>query len=83
MHRSELQAILDALVLKGCSLPEKRYKRLPKGFDASMPFVELAQYDCMYVYTEVVAKLLTEKRVIDELYTHFEAMLALQGGYLK
>ncbi|WP_345971104.1 DUF2461 domain-containing protein [Sulfurimonas sp. HSL1-6] len=77
-RRKELQAILERLTQKGYRLPEKRYKRLPAGFDASMPLAELALYNCMYASTETKAALITSEMLIDTLYAHYEAMLPLQ-----
>ena len=77
-RRRELFAIVTALVSKGYRFPERRYKRYPAGFDASMPYAELSLYDCLYAYTEIDAVLITQASLIDTLYTHFEAMLPLQ-----
>ncbi len=77
-HRGELRSILNALLSKGYKLPEPRYKRYPKGFDASMPHAELSLYDCMYAYKETDAGLVNDTALIDTLYRHFEAMLPLQ-----
>lgn len=77
-RRTELKSILDTLLSKGYKLPEPRYKRYPKGFDASMPHAELSLYDCMYAYTETDAGLINDTALLDTLYAHFEAMLPLQ-----
>ena len=77
-HRRELHAILNTLVSKGYRLPERRYKRLPAGFDAAMPYTELALYDCMFAFVETDAAQITEPSLIGTLYAHYEAMLPLQ-----
>jgi uncharacterized protein (TIGR02453 family) len=76
-HRRELDALIDALKSKGYRLPEKRYKRLPAGFDPAMPLSEYARYDAMYAYTETDASLITKRRLMDTLYDHYDAMLPL------
>lgn len=77
-RRTELHAILAALLAKGYRLPERRYKRYPAGFNAAMPHAELVLYDCMYAYTQSDAALIATPTLIDTLYTHYEAMLPLQ-----
>jgi len=77
-RRRELHTILETLQARGYRLPERRYKRLPAGFDASMSFAELALYDSMYAYTETDAAVIVSPPLIDTLYAHYEAMLPLQ-----
>lgn len=77
-RRRELQTILETLQTKGYRLPQRRYKRYPKGFDASVPLAELSLFDCMYAYTETAATLITKETLIETLYAHYEAMLPLQ-----
>lgn len=77
-RREALHNILRVLETKGYRLPERRYKRLPAGFDPSMAYADLALYDCLFVYQEFGAESITEPTLITMLYTHFEAMLPLQ-----
>jgi uncharacterized protein (TIGR02453 family) len=77
-RRAALFSILESLKAKGYRLPEQRYKRYPEGFDASMTHAELALYDAMYVYAEADASLIADGRLIETLYSHYEAMLPLQ-----
>lgn len=77
-RRRELHTILETLTAKGYRLPERRYKRFPQGFNASMLCAELSLYDCMYAYTLTDAVLITTPALIDTLYAHYEAMLPLQ-----
>jgi len=77
-RRKELHEILAALEAQGYRLPEPRYKRFPKGFDAAMPYAALSLFDSMYAYTEADAALAAGPALIETLYGHFEAMLPLQ-----
>lgn len=77
-RRDELWTILQRLKGKGYRLPEPRYKRYPKGFDATTHHADLALFDCMYVYTEADAALIGDSALIDTLYAHYETMLPLQ-----
>lgn len=78
VNRRELFEILESLKKRGYRLPEPHYKRLPAGFDKTMPYAELALYDCMYAFVEAEATLIEDTVMIDTLYNHFEAMLPLQ-----
>ena len=75
--RSELVRILDVVTAKGYRLPDKRYKRYPRGFDAKMSHADLLLYDAMYAFTETEASLINAPNFIDTLYRHYEAMLPL------
>ncbi len=77
-RRESLAKILERISSEGYGLPEKRYKRFPRGFDASMTEAELSLYDAMYAWTETDAKLLNSPELIDILYRRYEAMLPLQ-----
>jgi uncharacterized protein (TIGR02453 family) len=50
-HRESLHMILETLKSKGYRLPEPRYKRYPKGFNADIPHACLSLFDAMYAYT--------------------------------
>ena len=75
--RKELAAILEAVTAEGYRLPDRRYKRLPRGFDVQMSHADFLLYDAMYAFTETEASLLNSSLLIDTLYRHYEAMLPL------
>jgi len=78
-RRESLHIILEALKLKGYSLPELHYKRLPHGFDGNDKYSYLAQYKAMYVFTTYLPnhEFYSEK-VIEKNFKLYEAMLPLQ-----
>ncbi len=76
-RRSELDGIMLQMRGRGYALPQPRYKRFPRGFDAAMPAVQTVLYDGIYAYTECDAALLNDQKLIDTLYAHYEAMLPL------
>lgn len=49
-NRETLHGILQEVQAKGYTLPQPRYKRYPRGFDATMPYAYLALFDSMYAY---------------------------------
>jgi len=53
-NRDTLHSILEEAKAKGYSLPQPRYKRYPRGFDATIPHAYLALFDCMYAYKTIV-----------------------------
>jgi len=75
--RTALVEILDRVRKEGYWLPDQRYKRFPRGFNADMPHAELSLYDAMYAYTETKASLLNSPELIETLYHHYEKMLPL------
>ncbi len=78
-RRVALAAIMSKMHDRGFELPEPRYKRLPRDFDAAMPAAHMALYDGVYAYTQTDAALLNDPKLIDTLYTHYEAMLPLHS----
>ena len=50
-HRESLHAILENLKARGYALPEPRYKRYPRGFNAEISHAYLALFDAMYAFT--------------------------------
>lgn len=78
-RRESLHAILEALKAKGYSLPEPRYKRYPRGFNADMPHAYLSLFDCMYAYTtrRPENEFFTERLPV-VAYDLYEDMLDLQ-----
>ncbi len=78
-RREALHRILEILKAAGYRLPEPRYRRYPKGFDASMPHAYLALFDAMYAYTfrELDATFFSAG-LPDAAYHIFEPLLELQ-----
>ena len=77
--RAALHGILEALREKGYRLPEPRYKRYPRGFNAAMPHAYLALYDGMYAYTERRPdETLFTEALPTAAYEIYEEMFALQ-----
>ncbi len=77
-HREALHAILETMRAQGFVIPPPQYKRLPRGFDASLNHEPLTRYDSMYVYTVFSPKLIHAQELIPTLYATYEAMLPLQ-----
>lgn len=51
-HASSLHEILQTLLKKGYTLPEPKYKRIPREFDKEMEHLYLSLYGAMYAYKE-------------------------------
>ena len=78
-HRASLHKILETLKEHGYSLPEPRYKRYPRGFNADMPHAYLALFDAMYAYTtRRPEKAFFSAELPVMAYDIFEGMFALQ-----
>ncbi|MEA3373439.1 MAG: DUF2461 domain-containing protein [Campylobacterota bacterium] len=77
-HRAELYEILEEMKAKGYEIPEAKYKRLPREFDKSMTYPELALYDSMYAYKVVAPQRIHNEDFIDEAYQIYEGLLPLQ-----
>jgi uncharacterized protein (TIGR02453 family) len=78
-NREALHNILEALKAKGYQLPEQRYVRYPRGFNAEMPHAYLSLFNCMYAFTTQKA----EKEFFTEAlpakaYDIYEDMFDLQ-----
>ena len=77
-RREELHEILESLKLKGYSIPEPHYKRLPQGFNKSDKYSYLAKYKAMYVFaTYCPDSEFCSEKVIDKNFNYYEAMLPL------
>ncbi len=77
-HRNELHVIIQEMKTNGFSLPEPKYKRLPRGFDKTIEHEELARYASMYAYKVFSPQIVCSDSLIDTLYEAYEAMLPLQ-----
>ncbi len=77
-RRKALHAILEDLKSKGYTLESPYYKRLPRGFDKEMSLEYLARMKAVAVYHTTEASLISDKKLIPELYNHYETFLPLQ-----
>ncbi|WP_345976539.1 DUF2461 domain-containing protein [Sulfurimonas sp. HSL3-7] len=77
-NREALHLILEALKNRGYTVEEPHYKRLPRGFDKKMSLEYLARMKAIAVYHTDKASLISEKKLIPELYRHYETFLPLQ-----
>ncbi len=77
-HRNKLHVIIEQMRAKGFTLPEPKYKRLPRGFDKIIEHEELARYANMYAYKVFSPQIVHSDNLIDILYETYEAMLPLQ-----
>ncbi len=78
-HREELHMILEMLQAKGYTLPEPRYKRLPREFDSDITYPELAKLGGVFVSTTFpIDATFHSEALIDRLFKHYETLLPLQ-----
>ncbi len=77
-HRETLHTILESMRSQGFSVPEPKYKRLPRSFDASLRDEVLTRYDSMYTYSVLSPEMIHAPELIATLYATYEAMLPLQ-----
>ncbi|SFV50002.1 hypothetical protein MNB_SM-7-218 [hydrothermal vent metagenome] len=78
-NRQRLAKIIEEIKQKGYSTIEQGYKRLPRGFDSSMSYVDLALYKGMATYKKLPSDLVTDgEKLIDTLFKIYEDMLPLQ-----
>lgn len=78
-NRIKLYNIIEALEKMGYGIIGKEYKRYPRGFDESMPYVELSLYKAMASYIVLEPKIIQEpKKLVDTLFDHYKNMLPLQ-----
>ena len=76
--REELFNILQTLKDRGYETVKPHYKRLPKGFDKEMDYLELALFDALFAgITLDVKEYLFSDKLIDKCYEVFEAMYDL------
>jgi len=77
--RKALHEILESLQLKGYSIPEAHYKRLPLGFEKEDKYVYLAKYRAIYAFkTYLPDECFYSEEVIHKNFKIYEDMLPLQ-----
>ncbi len=77
-NRETLHHILEELKTKGYTVEEPHYKRLPNGFSKELSLEYLARMKAVAVYHKEKASLISDKKLIPELYRHYENFLPLQ-----
>jgi len=77
-NREALHTILEELRSKGYTVEAPYYKRLPGTFDKGMTHEYLARMKAVAVYHTASPSLLSNKRLIPELFNHYEQYLPLQ-----
>ncbi|MBU1643017.1 DUF2461 domain-containing protein [bacterium] len=77
-NREALHAILEALSAKGYTIEEPYYKRLPSGFSKDISHAYLARMKAVAVYHTLSPSLISDPKLIPELFKHFENFLPLQ-----
>ena len=77
-NRETLHNILEKLKTDGYTVEEPQYKRLPNGFSKEMSLEYLARMKAVAVYHTEKASLISDKKLIPELYRHYENFLPLQ-----
>ncbi len=83
-HRDELAKILKKIEEKGYSLPEPKYKRVPKEFDKNITHINLTRFCEMYAYKEMLpSDILFTPKLIDEAFKIYQDLLPLQQWVYK
>ncbi|KYJ87613.1 DUF2461 domain-containing protein [Sulfurovum riftiae] len=78
-RRSELHNILEALQAKGYALPDPKYKRMPRGCDATDSHSYLYRMGAIYAYTTFPPdETFHSEAIIDRNFKIYEEMFPLQ-----
>lgn len=77
-NREELHSTLEDLRAKGYAIEAPYYKRLPNGFEKEISHAYLARMKAVAVYHTLSPSLISDPKLIPELFTHFEHFLPLQ-----
>jgi uncharacterized protein (TIGR02453 family) len=77
-NREALHAILEELGAKGYTIEEPYYKRLPGGFAKEMSHAYLARMKAVAVYRTASPSLISDEKLIPELFEHYANFLPLQ-----
>ena len=82
-YRVELQKILEDIKSKGYSIPEPKYKRIPKefDFDEDAKCTELVKYDTMFAYKQFDIKdndIFYQAEFMDKAFGIFDDLKELQ-----
>jgi len=69
---------------EGFSLKEKRYKKIPRGFDADNPNADLLLYDGVAVmYSSSTPENINKPEFMDFVFDTFSAMAPLHHWFIK
>ncbi len=78
--REELHSILQDLTSKGYSLPDPKYKRVPKGFDKEDKFAYLYLFGAMFAYKIFkMDDIFFTQELLDRLFKIYDDMKELQA----
>ena len=78
-HRESLHNILEELQQKGYLLPEKRYKRYPRGCNSEDSFSYLYLYDAIFAFKEFnLDKVFFTKKILDNNFKIYQELFALE-----
>ncbi|NOX14805.1 MAG: DUF2461 domain-containing protein [Epsilonproteobacteria bacterium] len=78
-HAKNLHTILKDLTSKGYSLPEPKYKRVPKEFDKDNNFVYLSLFGAMFAYKQFkIDDIFYKQELLDRLFNIYSDMSNLQ-----
>ena len=82
-HRDSLHSILEDLQAKAYSLPEPRYKRIPKEFEKDITHSYLTLFDAMFAFKEFdIDDVFYSVELLDRVFAIYEDMKDLQAwGY--
>ena len=77
-NREALHDILETLKMQGYRIEAPHYKRLPHAFEKDMSHEYLARMKAVAAYHTAPSSLISEKKLIPELFSHYEHFLPLQ-----
>jgi uncharacterized protein (TIGR02453 family) len=78
-HRESLHVILEELKLKGYSIGESKYKRVPPEFDKDEEYIYLTKHASMFGYIEFkIDDAFFTQAITDKLFTIYQDMAKLQ-----
>lgn len=82
--RAELHLIIEELKAKGYSLPDPKFKRVPKDFDKEDENVYLTLFGAMYAYkTFKIDKTFFSKKILDRAFNIYSDLHKLQQWVYK
>ncbi len=78
-HAKTLHDILKEIQNKGYSLPEDRYKRVPKEFDDDFEYKEITLFKSMFAYKEfTIDEVFFSQKIVDRCFTIYKDLHPLQ-----
>ena len=78
-NRESLHIVMQSMIEKGYSLPEPKYKCIPREFDKDISYPELTKYASMFAYKEIpLPKAFFTHELCDFAYKIYEDMLPMQ-----